>query len=255
MSNDISYASYTTLDMEPEEAFSEVEEAGFDGFEILSEGPHDLRTEEVREKFADADTALDLTVHAPVSDMNLGSLNDRIWEVVVSETRRVVEGAAEVGAERVTIHPGHYAPIAKRYPEEAEERNVEGFRRLGEAGEEFGVEVSVENLGSIDIFMGREASDVFDIAERAGVDVTWDVGHSYLSDELENFSGEPGRIDHVHIHDNCGECDDHMEIGEGEIPFDELNGFFDSYDGRFVVEGRSLEEGERSLLQLGEMLG
>lgn len=251
----VSYGSYTTVDEEPEEVLADVEEAGFGGFEILSEGGHDLRREEVVERFAAVDTDLRLTVHAPISDMNFGSLNGELWRVVVNQTVDVIEAAAEIGAERVNVHPGHYSPIGKRYRDRADRRNLEALRILGEAGEEGGVAVSVENLGGVDVFMGRTADELFEMAEETGIGATLDMGHAFITGELAGFAEHPDRIDHVHIHDNEGERDQHLAVGKGRVPFGEMEEFFEMYGGVYVVEGRDLEEGERSLRAVERLLG
>lgn len=250
----LSYGSYTTIDHEPSDILADVEDAGFDGFEILSEGDHDLRDPAAVERFRDVDTELALTVHAPISDMNFGTLNREIWDVVVRQTGDVVEAAAEIGAERVTMHPGHYSPIGRRYRDRADERNLAAISRLVDTGEEAGVSVGIENLGGVDVFMGIEAEELFGMAGESGADVTLDFGHAHISGELDNFVENPDRIDHVHIHDNEGSSDQHLPLGEGKIPFDDLGEFFERYDGIFVIEGRSLEEGRRSLRMLRRLV-
>jgi len=252
----ISYASYTTVDDEPSEILRRVEEAGFDGFEVLSEGRHDLRDEGVVQDFIEMDTDLVLTVHAPISDMNFATLNDELWRVVVGQLERVVEGTAEIGAERVTFHPGHYSPIGKRYPEMAEERNLEALKCFVEKGEEVGVDVGVENLASVDVFMGRTLDELEEMASAAGMDVTLDIGHAFLEGELDSFLERPDLVGHVHVHDNGGERDEHLEIGEGEIAFEgDVAEFLKGVGSVFVIEGRSLEEAERSLRRLRGLVG
>ncbi|MBS1263877.1 MAG: hypothetical protein MAG715_01070 [Methanonatronarchaeales archaeon] len=252
---DIFYASYTTVDVEPREILDRVEGAGFDGFEILSEGLHDLRNRDVVAKFLDADTSLGLTVHAPISDMNFATLNEELREVVVRQSRAVVMAAAEVGAERVTLHPGHRSPIGRRYPEVAWEKNLQSLREVAAAGEDAGISVGVENLAGVEVFLGRTPGDLFSMADGAGLEVTLDVGHAFIEGELDGFLDRGDRIDHVHVHDNDGEGDQHLAVLDGSIPFERAGNLFEKEGIIFVIEGRSLEDGRRSLNRIRDLAG
>lgn len=251
------FSTYTAIDSDPFELLGEVEDSGFDGFEILSESRHDIRKSDAVEEFDEASSSvdIDLTVHAPISDMNFATLNGEIWEVVVSQLKEVVEASAVIGAHRVTLHPGHYSPLGERYPERAQEKNLSALRSLAEKASKVGVSLSVENLAGIDVFLGRTPEEVFGMVEETGIDFTLDIGHAFIEEELGNFIDSPERVDHLHLHDNEGGGDDHLPIGDGKIPFEGLRGFLGELDAIRVIEGRSLEEGRKSLSRLKDLTG
>ena len=52
---------------------------------------------------------------------------------------------------------------------------------------------------------------------------TVDVAHAHLNHNLEDFLARPfGRVFNMHLHDNHGETDEHLPLGKGTIPWDEV---------------------------------
>jgi sugar phosphate isomerase/epimerase len=52
---------------------------------------------------------------------------------------------------------------------------------------------------------------------------------------------------HVHLHDNKGKSDEHLQVGKGSINWKEVMPKFRGYKGRFVIEARTIGEGTASL--------
>jgi sugar phosphate isomerase/epimerase len=59
---------------------------------------------------------------------------------------------------------------------------------------------------------------------------------------------------HAHVHDNHGERDEHLPVGNGTVPWTRVVDAFQDYKGRIVTESRSLTEGQRSLNRLRKLM-
>jgi len=54
-------------------------------------------------------------------------------------------------------------------------------------------------------------------------------------------------VDHIHLHDNNGQTDEHLAFGLGNVNWSRVMRELRLYKGVFVLELRTLEEGVRSL--------
>jgi sugar phosphate isomerase/epimerase len=81
-----------------------------------------------------------------------------------------------------------------------------------------------------------------------GIGFTLDVGHAHTVGKVREFLRVLPSADHIHIHDNHGTADQHLALGDGTIPWEEVGrAVARDYQGIVVVEGRSLEEAAKSL--------
>ncbi|HTY52603.1 MAG TPA: sugar phosphate isomerase/epimerase, partial [Methanomicrobiales archaeon] len=81
-----------------------------------------------------------------------------------------------------------------------------------------------------------------------GIGFTFDVGHAHTVGKVPEFLKVLSSVNHIHIHDNHGTADQHLALGDGTIPWEEVGrAVARDYRGIVVVEGRNLEEAARSL--------
>lgn len=61
-------------------------------------------------------------------------------------------------------------------------------------------------------------------------------------------------IKHIHVHDNLGDDDSHMSIGDGNVDFKTLLDTFEKnkYDGIYMVEVNKVDSIKRSVKKLRE---
>ena len=78
--------------------------------------------------------------------------------------------------------------------------------------------------------------------------MTLDIGHAHHSKIPENEMYFDS-IKHIHIHDNMGDDDTHLPLGEGNIQFkDIINTFEDkNYDGIYMIEVNNKDSIKKSL--------
>lgn len=232
-----------------EEVMREIDK-NFEGWEFLAEREHGYhKLEEIKNALSTVD--LTIQIHAPFNDLNVASMNSGLRKAAIDEIVRSYEMAVELGAEMVTLHPGVYSPIG-RYWEGTDAAAIESLKKLDKIADDHGVDVSVENMPNLDVTMGVTPEDMENILDGSGMSFCLDVGHAYTSGRLEDFLRfEPVNL---HIHDNKGEEDIHLPLGEGDIDIEHALDSLSSYSGNYVIENRSLDDLVQSKLYLEDMV-
>jgi len=227
-----------------------IEEAGYAGWEIVGDGNYRLdnpscfaRIEEVI-----ASTHLGVTVHAPYGDLNLATLNDPIWRESIRQICVCIEHASRL-TDRVTIHPGYLSPVGKLMPQKIWDLQKEALRQIGKTAAEHGVLACLENMIAAKEFLCRMPGELIGMAEGIeGIGMTFDFGHANTVGRVEEFLPFVGRADHIHVHDNHGQYDEHLPLWEGTIDWEKVGRkIAQDYAGVVVIEGRSSDEAKRSL--------
>ncbi len=227
-----------------------LEEIGYRGWEVVADGAcsfeHDENIREVAEIVGS--TGLSLSVHAPYSDLNLASLNYPIWRESVRQILTCIDRTAEV-TDRVTVHPGYLSPVGKLLPDRTWALQKSALTEIGAFAADRGVRVFLENLGGLKDVLCRFPEEVLGMIDGVpGVGFTLDVGHAHTVGKVREFLQVLSSANHIHIHDNHGTADQHLALGDGTIPWDEVGkAVARDYEGIVVVEGRSLEEAAKSL--------
>jgi|LGVF01.1.fsa_nt_gb sugar phosphate isomerase/epimerase len=246
----ISFSSIRVTD-DPFNWAHTLEDIGFGGWEIVQEGQQVLDSVNIRKMREVCETTdLAITIHLPFSDINLASLNQPIWEEALRQLTSCISVASEF-ANLMTVHPGYLSPLGMQMPDLAWQQNVLGLQRLCDFADDFGVTIAVENMPRMDLIFGKapdEMAGIIELVDRENLGMTLDVGHAHTNGALSEFL-MMNEIVHVHIHDNGGRRDEHLPIGQGTIAWADVIGeLCKRHSGcRFVIEARSLEEGQASL--------
>jgi len=87
--------------------------------------------------------------------------------------------------------------------------------------------------------------------------ICFDVGHAKVYSKIplkEWFSSLGHEISYIHMSDNAGETDQHLEIGQGKIDWQEFSRLVEAYtvDPEIVLELVTLEKTKRSIAVLEE---
>jgi sugar phosphate isomerase/epimerase len=106
------------------------------------------------------------------------------------------------------------------------------------------VKATVENMVNEDFLLGRFPHEIEDMRPD-GLGFTFDVGHANTAGVIDSFAQL--KIDHVHLHDNNGQTDEHLPLGMGNINWKQTMQAFKRYKGIFVLESKTLDEGIQSL--------
>jgi sugar phosphate isomerase/epimerase len=238
------YFSSAQVDLEHLEDLKGV---GFQGWEVIAEGPQKLDDDMISLiDYLSSSYDLEISVHAPFSDLNIASLNEPIWGETLKQIKEAIEAVANY-ARVFVIHPGYVSPLAAFCPDKALRKNNEALFQLTRCAREHGVTATIENMVNVEFLLGRFPDEIADMRVD-GLGFTFDVGHANTADAIDSFLRMP--IDHVHLHDNNGQTDEHLVLGLGNINWSRVMRGLRRYKGVFVLESRTLDEGVRSLMYL-----
>lgn len=218
-------------------------EGKFEGWEIVAEGEHLLPL--IRKELEDAISThnIKFTIHAPLSDVNIGSLNPGLRTEALNQLVEVIEISDQIGIERVTMHPGLLSPITFSRRELAMEMVRNSIQEIERRTEGMDVLKCLENMPRSFITIFTEPDEMLDLIEGTSFKLCLDVGHANTTGNLVEFLEYWEEFGSVHIHDNNGKMDEHLPIGKGNVDFRMVLGRLRNYTGDFVIESRSVEEG------------
>lgn len=239
-----------------EDTMAHVAKDGFTVWEIVGEGGHDPWAHRKEFQRHQPSYGLELQLHAPLSDANLGSLVPHFWDLSVRTVERALRGARAIGASRVTIHPGNHTPLSRGHYPRLHEQARRAVRRLDRTGRDLGLELCLENMPTGWAFETDSARKLLDLTEGTEFRLCFDLGHAHVAKRLEEFVRAGRRIGNVHVHDNRGDFDAHLTLDEGNLPWRRtLEGLLrKGYRGSWVVESRDRRSGKESLRRIRAFL-
>lgn len=237
----------------PKDAVRRASELGFASWEIMLEGNHLQRDYTEVKELADS-YGLELFVHAPFSDLNIASLNERIRRETLSQIFEAIEIADFLELTIITLHTGRLSPLGMLFREKAWETNLGSIREILDFSSDFNVRPCLENMPN---FPGafcckiEELQRILDMHPELGL--TLDIAHAHTcGDETEYVKELKDRMLHVHLHDNSGDSDSHSAVGEGNIDFTRVMRHLKDFSGHMIIETRTEDAAILSKIKLGE---
>lgn len=234
---------------------------GFDWFEIgldwkqnYNLGPE--KAKKIRE--ISRKHGLKMIVHTPFY-LPTSAMLPEIREGLLKYAQRTAAFAKNVGADRMTVHPGF-----REMPAPAKDMSYESLignlRRIVAIGKAHGVSICFENFDKSSHNLCVEAEDFLKVLDSVrGIKATLDIGHANTSKTKPYgyFSAVKGFVMNMHVHDNNGISDEHKCLGEGNIDFRKLLSACKraGYSGPFMLElfpYENAQNGRKRLLDLWE---
>ena len=172
---------------------------------------------------------LKYTIHSAYTDLNIASFNKAIQKASINEIERSIDFAVDIDSDIVVIHPGIVSYTARNQVDFVYSLAIQGFMYQD-------INLLNETLTELDMPM------------------TLDIGHAHTA----GFAPEEMYFDcvkHIHVHDNPGDDDTHLTLGEGSLA---VNDFFDvfmskGYDGIYMLELHSVDSIKKSLEYMKEL--
>ncbi|MFC4448176.1 sugar phosphate isomerase/epimerase family protein [Halorussus aquaticus] len=205
-----------------ETALRQAAEIGFDFAELYMDGATErTRLDPNAVGSLAAEEGLDLLVHLPFVDVEIGSPRDPVREGSLSEQRAAVEAAAEMGAEKAVLHAGTSARPPEWELDEVAPHLLDSIRTLDRFAADRDVEICVENLPGIP-FTVHHFDRVFNETEAS---MTFDTGHARVdgmdaADTADFLADRGDRVSHVHVNDAREAADEHVPTGSGTTDFE-----------------------------------
>jgi sugar phosphate isomerase/epimerase len=226
----------------------------FQAWEIVAEGMH--RLPDIERSFIDISSSYDMeySVHAPLSDINIGSLNPAMREMSLNEVLLAIGCCGRMGIDLITIHPGFISPLGQLDRPSVIRETRRSIREIDKAAIENGVVAALENMPRMPISTCTEPVELLSLVEGTSLGVCFDIGHAHTNGNIDDFVKFRSRFANVHIHDNDGTSDQHLTIGEGKIDFEHVLSAMSGYERRYVIEARRIEGAPLSLARLKKLL-
>jgi sugar phosphate isomerase/epimerase len=253
--------SVSTLAFYPQplvDILASLEDKGVKYCEIINEYPYDYIKRDIIDSYN-----LEITVHAPLSDINPASHIQAVRKSAVSQIKNSMDIASKIDSEVVVVHPGYIPILGDRFEDKILEINQNSLKECSRYAQDVGVKMCLENMPDIDGLLGKDLEELEKLVLDIDSCITLDVGHAHnLHFTVEEMLKSP-RIKHIHLSDNDGSFDKHKALGSAEITgnkgvdfpalFKRLKKM--NYRDVLVVEVRSPPDMEESLDYLKKELG
>ncbi len=196
-----------------------------------------------------AAAGLATTIHSPFMDLNPGAIDTSIREATRRRIQQVMKAAELLHPKVIVVHPGfdelHYGDNRLTWLK----NSIDFWREFVPQARELGTILAVENI------FEKEPSTIkalLDEIDDPCFKHCFDVGHwnMFSTVTLEEWFDELGYyIAESHIHDNHGESDEHLPVGEGAIDFAGFFPLLSSYapDAVWTIEAHNTERLQRAL--------
>jgi sugar phosphate isomerase/epimerase len=165
---------------------------------------------------------LQTNLHAPYMDLAPGSPDPCIVALTRQRFDRVAELAAVFGAKGVVFHAGYdrrrYGFMKERWIEKA----LETWSTLARGFQKTGTILVLENVYE---HSPEDLLDLFKALQNEDVGFCLDTGHqaAFSGASLDRWVQVLGPyLRQLHLHDNRGEEDEHLALGQGSIDFKSL---------------------------------
>ena len=165
---------------------------------------------------------LKITFHGPFMDLRPGALDDKIRQVSVDRMKQAIELAQYFQPLRIVCHPmfdDHYYVDCDDLWLEA---SVKSWTELIPLVKAHNTILSLENVYDKEPRLLRR---LFEALASNSVCFCFDTGHfnAFSYEPLSVWLKELGRyLGQIHVHDNFGQKDEHLAVGAGSFPFEEL---------------------------------
>lgn len=174
---------------------------------------------------------------------------------------KCIHVASELKATHVTLHVGkfYWFPVGPWMRKKSLNRFIKSIRKVLKVCEDKNVIIALENVvpipnGSEFYLLGDSIEDfkfIFSNLKSRHLKFCLDTGHANMGEGvLEYINNFHDKLSCIHYHDNNGLNDEHLPIGEGNIPWEELAEKFISinYQGPIISECRNIEAHESALI-------
>lgn len=216
--------------------------------EIVDEGLHSLNSRRLEAlKGAIAAKDMRLSIHAPFTDINIASISPTIRHAVMKRLKKSMMMSARLNPEYWIFHSGRQSAAGGALSKIGWEINLRSVRELLKEARKYGLKIAIENTPDPLPYMLKRVDEFERFYEDLGFDglnlgITFDVGHANIIGQINEFiESFRDKIVHVHLHDNNGRFDEHLDIGSGNIDWPSVIESLKkiNYSGALIIESKN----------------
>ena len=158
-------------------------------------------------------------MHAPFGDLCPGSFDPMVCEVARVRLEQAYAIARQLDINHIVLHHGYVPHTSGRA---GWIRRSTEFWNSFLAGKSLKVHFYLENMLELEPSI---LADVVDGIAFPNLSINLDIGHAHCNSQtsvLQWIEALGNRIGYLHLHDNHGEVDEHLGLGQGTIPMVEV---------------------------------
>lgn len=194
------------------------------------------------------------TVHGPFDvAQKISDPSDESRKQAITRIKSSIDYTADLEALAYVQHPGD-----KTFSTDKNlwQLNCESLLDIIDYGNSLGVKVAIENMAPAKAFMSTPTEfEEFSKTNNIDLSIVFDTGHANIGKQIDEFIEKyASKFVLIHVTDNSGDKDLHLNIGEGNIDWTKLlNSLKQSFNGTYVIE--SVWEPLKTLTKLKTFLG
>jgi sugar phosphate isomerase/epimerase len=214
----------------------------FDLWEVLIEGEHRLDVAKDAMRHATDSYDMRLQLHAPMSDVNIGSVYEPMRVVAVKEIASAIDACREIGAPIITVHPGFVQGIAFLVKDRVIEQTKRSLVELAPIAIDNSVDLAVENMPVGINGTCTTAEELLEVIGESELGVCFDMGHANTAGQVDDLLKHVKRFRNVHLHNNNGTWDQHNAIDDGTADVAAVVQTIEhsSYGGNYIIESTDM---------------
>ncbi len=202
-----------------------------------------VHEEKIFEQYMDllGDFKGEITIHGPYMDLNPISMDEEIKEITYKRYLQIIETAKKFNAEWVVIHT-YFSQIHNQSPGYQEywvEENLKFWKNIIPILENKKVKIALENIFDVN---PQTIKKLIDTIDSKYFKACVDVGHSNVFSEYspnEWIEQLGDRVKYLHVSDNHGKIDEHLELGKGSINFEKINNVLEKNNNSVIIISES----------------
>jgi sugar phosphate isomerase/epimerase len=191
-----------------------------------------------------------LSIHGPFMDLSPGAVDPKVREITGRRFSATLDIAEILHPRAIVFHSGY---DRWKYDDRVDiwlEGSLQTWKPVNERASDMGVKIAIENIFEDDPDHLRLLSEKMG-SENFGI--CFDTGHFNLFSKLtlkEWLALIKSHIRVIHLHDNRGQADEHLAVGEGDFDFDTLFKEVKDVDCVYTVEAHNIQDAITSIEKL-----
>lgn len=255
--NDCSISTYALLEIPLQDAVLQLIEEGWKAIEIMGEGRHDELLDWSEDRLAwlkqvGEVNGIRWTIHAPITGCNPAATDANSVRASQELLLRTMQIAEYLDCTYIVLHAGELdgESGSLALPDEAAQRVAAFLQAVLQATDGSEVVIALENVPPYPGLLGVDTEfleHVLRLVAKPRIRIVFDAGHAHLIGEgqcLLSLQCVMAEVISVHLSDNHGEHDDHLQLGTGSVPLEQLVATLQQfgYSGVLVLEMRNMPD-------------
>jgi sugar phosphate isomerase/epimerase len=203
-----------------------------------------------------ADNGLGCTMHGPFMDICPAAVDMEIRRVSIKRLLDVMQIARQFKPKVIVFHPGYNDLHHSENKALWLKNSIDTWGMMADKAQEYGLTLALENIFEKDPLL---LAKLFETINSPHLTHCFDIGHynvfaDYPLDDWLDILGS--YITELHLHDNNGDWDEHLALGEGSIDIKEIFRHIKerNINPELVIEAHTEEQVFLSLSRVGEYL-